>query len=130
MINQFDKANLNQVRADINAALLAVTAKHGIDIAIGSISYNAASFTTKMTVRTRNTDLANKTMSFDLRRLGLPENAIGRTIVFKGIAYTITGLNKRKKRYPIETRKITDNSLVCFGSALAASLLVGTGQGG
>lgn len=130
MISTFDRSNLEQIRREINNALAAITAKHGLDISLGSISFNAASFTTKLTCRTRNTDAANQANTYSLRSLGLPANAIGRTIVHKGIAYNITGINKRKRRCPVETRRASDNSLMNFGAAYAASLLSANEIGG
>jgi len=130
MISTFDRSNLEQIRREINNALAAITAKHGLDISIGSISFNAASFTTKLTCRTRNTDAANQANTHSLRGLGLPASAIGRTIVHEGIAYNITGINKRKRSCPVETRSVSDNTLMSFPAPYVASLLSANDMGG
>lgn len=43
-ILQFDKANLSGLRAEIQAALSAVAAANGISLQLGSISFDAGSF--------------------------------------------------------------------------------------
>lgn len=54
-VKTFDRANLKTIRADLEAALAAVSAKHGIALSTGSISFNANSFTTKVTAVVANT---------------------------------------------------------------------------
>jgi hypothetical protein len=54
-IKEFDKVNLKTVRADLDAALLAVAQKHGLKLSIGGITYTANTLTTKITGTTRFT---------------------------------------------------------------------------
>ena len=46
---QITKTNLLQIRADIDAALKAVAAKHGIDFTLGRIVFNENEFRGKLT---------------------------------------------------------------------------------
>lgn len=50
-IKQFDKANLKVIRKDIDDALKQVMEKHGIDLSIGNISFDAGRFTTRLTAK-------------------------------------------------------------------------------
>ena len=128
MVNNFDRQNLEQIRRDIDAALKQVMAKHNIDMSIANISFNAATFTTKLTARVKNTQVANQANSFSLRRLGLPENAIGRTIIYKGTGYEIVGINMKKRKYPITTKNVATGGNMNF-TAASVAMLLGAGTG-
>jgi hypothetical protein len=130
MINSFSRSTCSQLRDELNATLKVLSEKHGIDINIGNMSFDSASINAKVTIRTRNTDIANRANSYNLAKYGLPANAIGMTVVFKGIAHTITGINKVKRKYPIVTRRITDNQTVNFGARWVAQLLSNQSIGG
>lgn len=45
---QITPANIKQIRADVEAAMKAIYAKHGIDVVVGNIRYNAESFRCKI----------------------------------------------------------------------------------
>lgn len=47
-IAAFDKQNLKTLRADLDAALKAVADKHGIDLSVGTIRFDAAAFSAKI----------------------------------------------------------------------------------
>jgi len=48
-ITSFDKQNLKQIRADIDAALKAVEDKYGMKVSLGSIRFDANTFSGKLT---------------------------------------------------------------------------------
>jgi hypothetical protein len=132
MINNFDKSNTNrnsELQRDLEAAFAAVAQKHNIDIHIGSGTYNAAQLSVKLVMRTKNVDIANNANNFGLRRLGLPENAIGRSFLYKNVLHTVKGINLKKRKYPVETTK-PDGQIVNFTAGTIANILVGIGQGG
>jgi hypothetical protein len=52
-INSFDKTNLKQLRAEFQAALDAVAAKHGLVAGLGNIRFDANKFGVKLEVRTK-----------------------------------------------------------------------------
>ena len=45
---QITRTNIAQIRADIEAAMKAIYAKHGIDVVVGNIRFNAESFRCKL----------------------------------------------------------------------------------
>lgn len=47
-IKQFDKANLKDIRSEVDAALAAVNEKFGIKLALGSIRFDANTFSAKL----------------------------------------------------------------------------------
>lgn len=51
----FTKANLPLIRKDIDAALAEVAKKHGINLSIGNIRFNAESFRTTLNAAVRTT---------------------------------------------------------------------------
>lgn len=133
MITRFDRSNTHnsaELTRDLEAAFAAVARKHNIDIQLGSGSFNAAQLSVKLVMRTKNTEVANTAMAFTLRSLGLPVNAIGRSFVYKGELFEIKGINTKKRRYPVETRKVSDNSIMNFGPSIPARLLTATTEQG
>ena len=126
MINRFDRSNTHatsELSRDLEAAFAAVARKHNIEIHLGSGSFSPAQLSVKLVCRTKNTDVANTAMAFTLRSLGLPVNAIGRSFSYKGDLYEIKGINTRKRRYPVETRRASDGTIMNFGQATAARYL-------
>lgn len=107
-VKTFDRANLKTIRADLEAALAAVSAKHGIALSTGSISFNANSFTTKVTAVVANTATGatvdpqevkwaaafNKNHFFT----GLKKTDLGKTIKIPSLGtVTIVGLRPKAK---------------------------------
>lgn len=132
MITKFDRNNTSsnaELTRDLNAAFAVIAAKHNIDIKLGSGSFSAAQLQVKLVCRTKNTDIANEANQFSLMKLGLPTNAIGRTFLYKGQLYEIKAINRKKRRYPVETTKVSDGSILNFGASTVA-LLLPVAQGG
>jgi hypothetical protein len=105
-ITKFDRTNLKAFRADINAALEAVFAKHGVTGNIGNISYDADEFRTKLTVNTVKTaaeEAEAERSEFELYafRFGLTGKEFGKTFTHGGKSYEITGIKPRCRKYPI-----------------------------
>ena len=131
MINRFDRQNTHansELSRDLEAAFAAVAKKHNIEIKLGSGSYNPAMLQVKLVCRIKDTQVANTVSAFTLRSLGLPENAIGREFVWKGQMHTVMGINTKKRRYPVETRR-ADGQYINFTAGCVARIL-GTGTGG
>ena len=106
MINEFNKANLQQVRADIAAALKAVEEKHGLTLSIGSISYSGNTFSSKMTAITKSampasssTIPGNSKWHADFLKhcmfYGMSKSDLGKTIKIGARSYIISGMRPR-----------------------------------
>ena len=105
-INTFDKTNLKQVRKDIDAALAQVAKTHGVNLSIGAISFQADTFTTKLTAVIanskagsipgnakwqRNFKIHTRFNTFTPSNDRLTTNDLGATFTFRGVKHTIVG---------------------------------------
>lgn len=66
----FDKQNLRQIRNDINVALAAVAAKHGIKLDIGNIRFSSDRFTTKLTATSNDVKIHTPVVTSHRIKLG------------------------------------------------------------
>ena len=93
MIKQFDKTNLKNVRADLNAILSKYAKDNGIEINIGNISFTAGTFTTKMEAKVKGAKTINDVWLDDaMRKFAFVKTSkCGKTLV---------GYNPRAGKYP------------------------------
>ena len=105
-MKSFDKANLQIMRADINAALAAVMEKHGVSISIGNISYSPEQFTTKLTCVLKSAasgDSSDNATTLKWKAdfkshaplYGLKATDLGREVKIGSVTYTIAGARPR-----------------------------------
>ena len=131
-----DKNMLAQVRIDLNAALAIVGKKHGIDMTIGSISYSANSFSTKISAVSKDVVPAETVggVSIDnvkwkknfldyARTYGLTPNDLGRTFTSRGIQYALVGA-RPKARLPLVGKQINGTSCIAVSASTVKSTLV------
>ena len=102
------KASLPRIRNDINAALAAVEAKHNIRFNIGRITYETGSnFRTKLEAVSTADHSGNAInpdkIQFEKNawRVGVKKDAFGQKFTSGRKHFTITGINTRAKKYPI-----------------------------
>ncbi len=101
-ITQFNRANLKTLRTDIDNALEAVLAKHGLSGSIGRISFSANEFKTRLTVGTGSTDdTAERTFKENACRFGLTGDEFGKSFTQGSTKFTIVGMKPRNHKYPI-----------------------------
>ncbi len=104
-IQNFDRQNLKQLRADMDAALAAVQAKHGITITMGSMRFSADKVTCKVEANTAvQTSVTDSTTA---AQTGLVSNVLKNAMTINGIARTtgnkgetLTGYNANRPKYP------------------------------
>ena len=97
-ITKFDKANLAQLRREIDAALKVVAERNGIDLSIGSISFSGAEFSTKLKAAVKDTAAKDRAHALGLKMVGLPADAFSRIFKdAKGRVYQLTEINARGK---------------------------------
>ena len=109
-MENFTKSNLATVRRDINAALEEVQKKHGINIDLGNIRYEAKMFTSKVTVSIVNENIATAYHAAFHRRctiLGLEPSDLNRTFMHDGHRFKIVGAATGRSKYPVMTRNIS-----------------------
>lgn len=99
-MQEFTRENLNKFAADMQEAMNAVAAKHGLkSIKMGSISYQDAFFKFGCEAMLKNDTPGAQ--AYGLRRsqyLGFSENILGRTFEHNGLTYTVEDLLKSGKK--------------------------------
>jgi hypothetical protein len=109
---KFNKSNLSVIRTDIDFALAAVEKQHGVSFKIGRISYTNNDFRTKLECFSASDDSGNAVnidkQNFETKAflIGVKKTAFGKTFTSNGRKFTITGLNTRAKKYPIQASTV------------------------
>jgi hypothetical protein len=82
MFTKFDRANLKNLRADLQAVLDAYAAKNGLEFELGGIRFSDAEATIKVTTKIKGaltrTDAA---LALEVQRLGLVMEKNGKRLV-------------------------------------------------
>ena len=99
-IKSFDKQNLKEIRKEIDEALVKVAKSNGIKLSIGSISFQADTFTTKITAIIENSKTGVipgilkwqvNFKRFALYQDGLKASDLGKEIVYAGEKHQLVG---------------------------------------
>lgn len=107
---RFGRAEVKAVRADMQKALDVVAQKYGISITVGNASFTDTYVNFKVQAATKLTDgvLATpEAANFRAwaKMYGYDPELLGKEVRFMGHTYTITGLNRRRKAYPISVTR-------------------------
>ena len=113
MIKQFDKPTLRALRADLDAALAAVAAKHGIAVRVGNASFMPNTATFKLELATKGDDGAVVTKEAQAFRqlagsYGLAPTDLGREVTLSGDRFRIIGLRAAAIKRPILLEMVGD----------------------
>ena len=103
-ITEFNRNNLKELRSDIDNALNAVLAKHGLSGGIGNIRFSSDDFRAQLTVATGSTDdAAEREFKKYAFKFGLSDDKFGTTFTRNGKKFTVSGINPKAKRggYPV-----------------------------
>ena len=125
-IKEFSKTNLNSVRRDIDIALASVEKEYGITLKLGNIRFSGTSFTTKVSADVKPTNgksLGETKFNANCVLYGLKKSDFGKTFTEGRKTYTITGINTRSKRYPIECQCLTNGKGIRFTASLIREIL-------
>lgn len=105
---RFNKSNLKTIRADVAAALAAVESNHGVKFSLGNIRFSDSDFRCKLEcVSATNSsgnavDLDRQKFESNCWMIGVPKTSFGKTFKSGRKTFTISGLNTRAKKYPIQ----------------------------
>ncbi len=101
-ITKFDKSNLEQVRAVINAALKTAMADLGLSSSIAKITYGERDFHCKLTVVCGSeTDAARREFEKFAPLMGIDVDAFGKVFMVNGQMFEAVGIKPRSPKYPI-----------------------------
>lgn len=117
MTTKFDKTKLTILRADIDAALAAVAAKHGLTVQLGNCKYNDHNATyTSLTMTVASPDVdkfgfnpnSEEAKAYEhIRKYGdadtksLPD--LGTTFMSNALQHKIVGWARRRSKRPVMT---------------------------
>jgi hypothetical protein len=118
-ITQFTNANLDLLREKVEAALAVVGEKYNVKFDLGRITYSptdsTASAKLKFEAKTadgKQADHARLDWDKYSKIFGLKPEWIDQTFRSKeGDNYKITGLNPKKRRFPVETIRVSDGKI-------------------
>lgn len=123
------KASLPGIRADINAALATIEAKHNIKFNTGRITYETGSnFRLKVeavsTADHRGNAIDPDKANFEKNawKVGVSKDAFGQKFTSNRKQFTITGISTRAKKYPIQGVTASGQRYKFTVSQLPASL--------
>ncbi len=108
-----DRAAVRQILDEIEVAVKAVSARHGLEFDRQRCRFSATEMTTKVTLKTAGTaaavvDLERMQFPVLAFRLGLPEDALGRPFNHRGYGFTITGLKLERPKFPVSCTRMMD----------------------
>ena len=118
-ITGFDRVSCRVLSKDIEAALLAVAARHGIVIKAGRGTYTSGHLTLKIECSTVNRDgVVNSKEADDFKTYAslydLQAGDLGKTITFSFERYTLTGIRPKATRFPILAKRVKDGKVFCL----------------
>ena len=123
-IKQFNKANLQELRVEIDSALKYCEKKFGITIKAGNASFSGNECTFKVKLNTTGADgtaITKEAKAWDIYKgmHGLDHLNIGDKITIQGTPYILTGYNSRARKAPINFKDYFNNSYKCSVQMLA-----------
>jgi len=103
-----DEVKIKKVQDRLKAAILQIEAEENVKIDFGSISYNKAFYTSKMTVKTlEKTEAVGDVYKAICRRLGFTQNIIGMRFNGTNGVYEIIDIKTKNRTYPIIAKSLT-----------------------
>lgn len=105
-INQLDRTNLQLLRQELDAAVAAVAERHGLQIKVGTCTYQPTNATFKLVVNTVSDggvvqDQFRANWGKYAGMLGLDASMLDQVVSWGGKQYKIVGLNPNKGRCPV-----------------------------
>lgn len=130
MIKEFNRQNLQQLRADMQSAIIAVAQKHGIQIEVGNASFYPEKATFKILLITKGDGTASNprenALQADFKRycnqFGLKPEQFGAVFTFGRETYKLSGLKIRAPKMPILATSTRDGKLYKLPESAIASL--------
>jgi len=103
-----DEVKIKKVQDRIKAAILKIEAEENVKIDFGTISYNKAFYTSKMTIKTlEKTEAVGDVYKAICRRLGFTQNIIGMRFHGTNGIYEIVDIKTKNRTYPIIAKSLT-----------------------
>ena len=128
-IQQFNKANLQALRVEMDNALQAISNKYGITIKAGNASYSGNECTFKVKCNTKATDgtvITKEAMNWDriAKLKGLGHLSVGSQVILQGKTFTIAGWNTRARKAPINIVNVHGDKYKCTPQMLLNAMII------
>lgn len=109
-VTQFNSQSLKELRSEINAALATVSQKYGIDLSIGTISYDTGKATTRLTMETKSESngISVPKGAAYLSLFDLPKDAFEREFTLQGVRFRLTELKTNRPKNPCSITRVSD----------------------
>jgi hypothetical protein len=103
-----DENKIKKIQDKIKLAILQIEAEENVKIDFGTISYNKAFYTSKMTVKTlEKTEAVGDVYKAICRRLGFTQNIIGMRFNGTNGVYEIVDIKTKNRTYPIIAKQVS-----------------------
>ena len=105
MINE---TKIKKIQDKLKLAILQIEKEENVKIDFGTISYNKAFYTSKMTVKTlEKTEAVGDVYKAICRRLGFTQNIIGMQFNGTNGVYEIVDIKTKNRTYPIIAKQVS-----------------------
>ena len=121
-----DEVKIKKVQDRLKAAILQIEAEENVKIDFGTISYNKAFYTSKMTIKTlEKTEAVGDVYKAICRRLGFTQNIIGMQFNGTNGVYEIVDIKTKNRTYPIIAKSLTGAKMYKYSVNQIKSLIGG-----
>lgn len=117
-----DRATVKAIRADLEAAIIAVADKHGLDARVGRMTYGSMlngrfeMFPKELKGSVNTATPEALQFARFAERYGIKPDKLGALFTVQGVDYVLIGLKTSRPTYPLEVRRFTDNKLFKLGA--------------
>ena len=103
-----DENKIKKIQDKLKLAILQIETEENVKIDFGTISYNKAFYTSKMSVKTlEKTEAVGDVYKAICRRLGFTQNIIGMRFTGTNGVYEIVDIKTKNRTYPIIAKSLT-----------------------
>ena len=129
---QITRTNIAQIRADVEAALKTIYAKHGVDVTVGNIRFNAESFRCKIegNVRGAAGTVATPKAAALPRAAWMLGDEFNETKTYQSPSLgrvKVTGYNAKAHKYPFIVKRLSTGQFYKL-STLQTKAIVDAGE--
>jgi hypothetical protein len=103
-----DENKIKKIQDKLKLAILQIETEENVKIDFGTISYNKAFYTSKMTVKTlEKNEVVGDVYKAICRRLGFTQNIIGMRFNGTNGVYEIVDIKTKNRTYPIIAKQVS-----------------------
>lgn len=101
-MQEINRANIRQIRDEMEQALNLVLKKHGLSVNVGNAMFTPSDVTFKVKVGLGSQDdVAQREWNKYCFLFGLSPDLFGKKFISRGTEFTITGIARKSRNYPV-----------------------------